>query len=152
MARKTIDPNHLELKAVLDGLLERNEDVTARAVARLHPSIKDPSGFIRHAERRALIELYQAKQVELRAAVDKVRRTGAAAAAAKLQATTERIRDLEESEAARVASHVAMIHVVSNMGGTGKLLQFYKQYSQIRDTLARDGALPAQFLAEPARR
>ncbi len=145
MARKTIDPNHLELKAVLDGLLERNEDVTVRAVARLHPSIKNPSGLIRHAERRSLIEQYQARQTELRAAVNKVRRTGTAAAAVKLQATTERIRDLEEAEAARVASHVAMIHVVAELGGTAKLLQFYKRFAPIRDSLAREGALPAQF-------
>lgn len=148
MARKTIDPQHLELKAVLEGLLERNEDVSARAIARLHPSVKDPSGFIRHAERRALIEQYQARQAELRAAVGKVRRSSTTAAAAKLQATNERIRELEESEAARVASHVAMIYVVAEMGGTAKLLQFYKRFAPIRDALARDGALPAQFHPE----
>lgn len=152
MARKTIDPQHLELKAVLEGLLERNEDVSARAVARLHPSIKDASGFIRHVERRALIEQYQARQAEVRVAVNKVRRTGAKAAAAKLQATSERIRELEESEAARVASHVAMIHVVAEMGGTAKLLQFYKRFAPIRDALARDGALPACLLGESGKR
>ncbi len=145
MARKTIDPLHHELEAVLEGLLERNEDVSARAVARLHPSVKNASGLIRHAERRKILEQYQVRQKELRAAIGKVRRSGATAAAAELQATSERIRELEGREAARVASHVAMIHVVAEMGGTAKLLQFYRRFASIRDSLAREGALPAQF-------
>lgn len=148
MARKTIDPSHKELKAVLEGLLERNEDVSARAVARLHPSVKDPSGLIRHPERRAILEQYQARQAEIRAAVGKVRRSGTTAAAVKLQASAERVRELEDSEAARVSSHLAMIHVVAEMGGTAKLLQFYKRFAPIRDSLAREGALPAQFHAK----
>lgn len=150
MARKTIDPLHQELKVVLEGLLERNEDMSARAVARLHPSVKNASGLIRHPERRVILEQYQARQKELRAAIGKIRRSGATAAAAELQATSERIRELEDREAARVASHVAMIHVVAEMGGTAKLLQFYKRFASIRDSLAREGALPAQFHAVPS--
>lgn len=152
MARKTIDPQHEELKAVLDGLLERNEDASARAVARLHSSIKDASGFIRHPERRQILEQYQARQKELRTAMGRVRQSGVAAAAVKLQATSERVRELESSEAARVASHLAMIHVVAEMGGTAKLLQFYKRFAPIRDSLAREGALPAQFIDEAEKR
>lgn len=147
MARKTIDPEHHELKAVLDGLLERNEDVTARAVARLHPSIKDASGFIRHPERKKILEQYQQRQEEIRKAMGRVRRFGAKAAAAQIEATAERIRELEVSQSARIASHIAMINVVAELGGTAKLLQFYKRFSTIRDTLARDGALPDRFLA-----
>lgn len=145
MVRKTIDPLHEELKAVLEGLVERDDDVSARAVARLHSSVKDASGIIRHPERRKLLEEYQARQKELRTAMGKIRRSGATAAAAKLQATSERIRNLEDSEAARVASHVAMINVVAELGGTAKLLQFYKRFAPIRDALARDGALPTPF-------
>jgi hypothetical protein len=148
VARKTIDPQHEELKAVLDGLLERNEDASARAVARLHSSIKDASGFIRHPERRQILEQYQARQKELRTAMGRVRQSGVTAAAVKLQASSERVRELESSEAARVASHVAMIHVVAEMGGTAKLLQIYKRFAPIRDSLARAGALPAQFIDE----
>lgn len=44
MARKTLDPLHEELKAVLEGLVARNEDITARAVSRLHSSVGDASG------------------------------------------------------------------------------------------------------------
>lgn len=150
MARKTIDPQHEELQAVLSGLLERNEDMTARAVVRLHSSIKNASGIVRHPERRQILEQYQARQKELRAAVGKVRQSGATAMAAKLQASAERIRELEDSETARVASHLAMIHAVAEMGGTAKLQQFYKRFANIRDFLAREGSLPAQFLDEPA--
>lgn len=146
MARKTIDPQHEELKAVLDGLLERNEDMTARAVTRLHSSVKNASAIVRHPGRRQILEQYQARQRELRAAMGKVRQSGAAAAAVKIQASAERIRELEESETARVASHLAMIHAVAEMGGTAKLQQFYKRFANIRDSLAREGSLPAQFL------
>jgi hypothetical protein len=148
VARKTHDPLHDELKAVMDGLLERNDDVTARAVARLHSTVKNASGIVRHPERRKILEQYQARQQELRAAIGKVRQSGTSAAAVKLQASAERIRELEENEAARVASHLAMIHAVAEMGGTAKLHQFYKRFAAIRDSLAREGALPKLF-AEP---
>ncbi len=148
MVRKTLDPLHEELRAVLEGMLERNEDVSARGVARLHSSVKDASGIIRHAERRKILEEYQARQNEFRAAVTKIHRTGSSAAAAELQAASERVRELEDGESARIESHVAMINIVAELGGAAKLLQFYKRFAVIRDTLARDGALPNQFLSK----
>jgi hypothetical protein len=149
VARKTHDPLHEELRAVLNGLLERNDDVTARAVARLHSTVKNASGIVRHPERRQILEQYQTRQQELRTAIGKVRQSGTSAAAVKLQASAERIRELEENEAARVASHLAMIHAVAEMGGTAKLQLFYKRFSVIRDALAREGSLPSKLSAEP---
>lgn len=149
MARKTHDPQHEELKAVLDGLLERNEDVTARAVARLHSCVKNASGIVRHSERQQILKQYQARQNELRKVASKLHRSGTAAAAVKLQASSERVRELEENEAARIASHLAMIHAVAEMGGTAKLQQFYKRFSNVRDALVREGSLPVYFLNGP---
>lgn len=146
MARKTTDPNHTELKSILEGLLARDEDVTARAVARLHSTLQEASSVTRNPERRVLLADFQTRQVQLRAAVRGVKRTGTTVAAEKLQASEERIHELELAETARVASHVAMIHAVAELGGTAKLQQFYSKYAQIRDCLSRAEALPAQFM------
>jgi hypothetical protein len=149
VARKTHDPSHEELKAVLEGLVARNEDITARAVSRLHGSVGDASGITRHPERRLILEQYQARQKELRKILGQVQRSGTAVAADKLQAALERVRELEEAQAARVASHLAMIHAMAELGGTAKLQRFYKQYANIRDRLAREGSLPLEYQADP---
>lgn len=148
MARKTKDPSHAELRGLLAGMLERDDDITARAVARLHSSIKNASDYTRNAERRTLLEEAQTKQLELRNFAGKVRREGSRAAAEKLQAAEARIRELEGNEAARVASHLAMIHAVAELGGTAKLLAFYSSYAKVRDRLHRQGALPADLAVE----
>lgn len=148
MVRKTIDPEHEELRALLEGLLGRNEDISARAVARLHSLVKDASGITRHPERRKLLETYQQRQQEFRTALGSIRRSGTAAVAAQLEAANTRIRELEDGQAARIASHVAMIHAVAEIGGAAKLHEFYKRFAPIRDRLAQDCALPAQFLGD----
>lgn len=145
MSRKTKDPLHTELKSVFEGMLERDEDITARAVARLHSTIKNASDITRHEERRALLDQFQSKQLELRKFANKVKHSGTTVAAKNLLETGERIRRLESNEAARIASHLAMIAVVCELGGTAKLLKFYQQYSQIRDQLTQQGALPNTF-------
>jgi hypothetical protein len=150
VARKTHDPQHEELKAVLEGLLERNEDVTARAVTRLHSCLKNASAIVRHQERQQILEQYQTRQKELRKVAGRLQHAGTAAAAVKLQASIERVRELEENEAARVASHLAMIHAVAEMGGTAKLQQFYRRFAHVRDSLEREGSLPRQFINERA--
>jgi hypothetical protein len=128
-------------------MLDGDEDITARAVARLHSSIRNASDFTRNVERRALLEEAQAKQQGLRNFAGKIRREGSRAAAEKLQAAEARIRELEGDEAARVASHLAMIHAVAELGGTAKLLAFYRTYADVRDRLHRQGALPASLIA-----
>ena len=149
MARKAHDPSHEELKSVLEGMVTSNEDITARAVSRLHSTVKDASGITRHPERREILEQYQARQAELRKVLGQVQRSGTAVAADKLQAALERVRHLEEAQAARVASHLAMIHAVAELGCTAKLQRFYKQYADIRDRLAREGSLPPEYQADP---
>ena len=143
MVRRTKDPSHAELRELLAGMVDRNEDITARAVARLHSCVKNASDFTRHVERRMLLEEAQARQKDLRRFVGRVKHDGTLAAAERLQAAEERIRELENNEAARVASHLAMIHAVAELGGTAKLLAFYRSYADIRDRLHRQGALPS---------
>lgn len=142
MTRKTKDPAHVELNALLAAMLDRDEDITARALSRLHSCVNNATDYTRHPERRALLEAAQAKQQELRKFVGNVKRTGTKIAAAKLQVGEARIHELEANEAARIASHLAMIRAMAELGGTAKLLTFYKSYAGIRDRLHRQGALP----------
>lgn len=145
MARNTIDPLHTELTSVLNGMLDRNEDITARSVTRIHSTLKNASDITRHPDRRAIFEKFQTKQLELRKFAVKVKHSGTTIAAKQIQASDERVRELEANEAARVASHLAMISAMCELGGTAKLLKFYKEFAHIRDRLAKQGALPPQL-------
>ena len=44
-----------EMRQVLDDLLARDEDITARSVARLHPQIKAASSITRSKERSRML-------------------------------------------------------------------------------------------------
>lgn len=143
MARKAKDPSHDELRQVLQMMLDRDEDITARGVARLHPSLNSASDITRHVARKALLDEAIQKQDEIRRIAASVKKTGTAVAAEKLQALEERIQHLEANEAARIASHLAMIQAVAEIGGTAKLLKFYEAHAEIRDRLHDQGALSA---------
>ncbi|WP_241640281.1 hypothetical protein [Rosenbergiella epipactidis] len=47
------------IKAVLGDMLSRDEDITARAAARLHPTLKAASSITRSDSRSALLAQYQ---------------------------------------------------------------------------------------------
>lgn len=145
MARSTTDPQHAELTKILESMLDHDEEITARAVTRQHSSLKNASDITRHEGRRTILHAFQSKQAELRKFAGRVRNKGTTIAAKSLQAADERIQELEANEQARIASHLAMITAVAELGGTQKLQKFYKDYAHIRDQLLRQGALPAQF-------
>ena len=148
MTRQLKDPLHKELTVILEGMLDRDEEITARAVSRLHSTIRNASDITRHDERRAILERFKVKQIELRKFASKVRHSGTTKAAKVLQAADERIRDLEANEDARIQSHLQMINTVFELGGTAKLQKFYKEHARIRDLLARQGALPPELTGE----
>ena len=145
MARKAKDPSHEELRHVLQAMLDRDEDITARGVVRLHPSLNNASDITRHETRKALLDEAIHKQQEIRRFAASVKKTGTTVAAEKLQALEARIQELEADEAARIASHLAMIQAVAEIGGTAKLVKFYEAFSSIRDRLAKQGALPSSL-------
>lgn len=142
MSRITKDPLHVELTSILAKLHSENHDITARAVAKLHPTLKQASDFTRHAGRRALIEQYQENQREFRSIFGRVRSTGSTIAAQRLQEANLKIEEFERNEAARIESHVAMIQAMAELGGITKLLKFYQKFAYIRETLEKQGALP----------
>ncbi len=132
----------LEMRQVLDDLLARNEDITARVVARLHPRIKAASSITRSAERSRILTQYQERQEEFRRWRGKLSKLSGTAAAGALAERDVRIAELESQVALLIASHVAMIRAVGELGGFSKWAQFYESYSASRDQLAQLGALP----------
>ncbi|KRG48441.1 hypothetical protein [Stenotrophomonas beteli] len=117
-----------------DELLSRDEDITARVVARLHPRINAASSITRSRERSRLLAKYQERQAEYRRWRGRPGKLSGGAAASALTDRDVRIAELE--------SQVAMIRAVGELGGFSKWAQFYESYRGSRDQLAQLGALP----------
>ncbi|HVI60291.1 MAG TPA: hypothetical protein VM619_15655 [Luteimonas sp.] len=131
-----------EMRRVLDDLLSRDEDITARAVARLHPRINAASSITRSAERSHMLAQYQERQAEFRRWRGRPGKLSGVAAANALAERDVRIAELESQVALLTASHVAMIRAVGELGGFSKWAQFYESYRSSRDQLAQLRALP----------
>lgn len=131
-----------EMRRVLEDLLSRDEDITARAVARLHPQIKAASSITRSKERSRMLAQYQERQAEFRRWRGRPGKLSGDAAASALADRDLRIAELESQVALLTASHVAMIRAVGELGGFSKWAQFYESYRSSRDQLAQLGALP----------
>lgn len=131
-----------EMRRVLEDLLSRDEDITARAVARLHQQIKAASSITRSKERSRMLTQYQERQAEFRRWRGRPGKLSGDAAASALADRDLRIAELESQVALLTASHVAMIRAVGELGGFSKWAQFYESYRSSRDQLAQLGALP----------
>lgn len=132
-----------EMHQVLEDMLNRDEDITARAVARLHPRIYAASSITRSANRSLMLAQYQARQAEFRRWRGRPSKLSGTAAAGALADRDVRIAELESQVALLTASHVAMIRAVGELGGFSKWAQFYELYRASRDRLAQLGALPS---------
>ena len=142
MARQTVDESNEQLTRVLEKLLEEDADITARAVARLHPSLSNASAITRNEERQRLVTHYQERQRALRRWHGRLNKQSRDKTASELTKKDHRISELEAQVAALADSHVAMIAAVGEMGGMGKLVKFYERYRDIRNRLHELGALP----------
>lgn len=131
------------LRKVLDDLLERDETITARAVARLHPTIRHASSITRNKDRVRLLGEYQAKQRELRAYVGRIRKNSKENVAASLVEKDRMISELSAQVEILTASHVALIRVVGELGGMSKWVRFYESYKAVREKLVNMGAIPS---------
>jgi len=130
------------LVVILEKLLEEDADITARAVARLHPSLAAASSITRNPARVALLAKYQEQQALYRRWRGRVPRMSGAEQSAVLAAKDARIAELEAAVQLLTASHVAMLRAVGELGGFSKWAKFYENYSSIRNSLNALGALP----------
>lgn len=140
--RPALDRDHAQLSAVLADLLARDVDVTARAVARQHPTLKNVTAFTRNRERMHLIEDAKRRQNEVRAVVLEPHRERIASVSEQLQRKTREAEDLHTKVEALVSSHVACVRAVLRHGGMPALERFWNDYKTIGATIRGAGAVP----------
>ncbi|WP_228536340.1 hypothetical protein [Noviherbaspirillum malthae] len=134
------DHDH-KMREILETMLATDQAITARAVARLHPSLTAASSITRNQERSRLLAQYQERQTEYRRWRGRVGKQSGADAAAALEQKEHRIVELEHNTQLLIASHLAMLRAVGAMGGFSKWAQFYEQYRDVREKLAALGAI-----------
>lgn len=128
---------------ILEELLETDEDITARAVARRHPTIRHASTITRNEHRARALAEFQSRQKQLRQHIGRIGKRSKDATASELTKRDELNADLKRKNEALLASHVAMIRVVGELGGMSKWVQFFEQgYRPIRDELYKMNAMP----------
>lgn len=137
----TSQGNELLIK-ILEDLFDRDEDITARAVARLHPSIGHASTITRSPHRADLLAQYQAKQREVRSHIGRMAKRSKEKVAADLTSKDQRIAELERQVDILRASHLAMIRAVGELGGMRIWLRFFEDHKTIRDELHRLHVMP----------
>jgi hypothetical protein len=107
MARNTLDEQFIEFTGLLDQLLANDEDITAREIARRHSTLSSASTITRHPKRRALLETYQARQVELRLWGKRLTKTSKGETASKLALQQAHIDKLEATVKTLTQGHLA---------------------------------------------
>jgi hypothetical protein len=129
---------------ILESLLERDVDITARAVARLHPSLKAASSITRSESRRTLVAQYRHRQNEFRRWRGRVEKRTVDQNAAALVDKQSRIDQTETMVALLTASHVALLRSLGELGGFAKWAAFYERFREARDALQKIGAIPEE--------
>lgn len=140
--RVLLDPSHHELSEVLDQLLEEDVDVTAREVARRHPTLKAVTAFTRNAARAQVIADAQRRQQEVRSVATTPHRKRAETLSEQLERRGEKVTELEGAVSALVASHVACVRAVMRHGGMPALERFWNDYKEIGEQVSSLGAIP----------
>lgn len=131
-----------ELLQILQEMLESDETITARAVARKHPRIGHASSITRSSVRSGLVATFQAQQSKYREWQARSPKRSRDQLAAQLAQKDVRIAALEHEIGILRASHFAMIRVVGELGGMAKLLQLFERYSEFRAELDRLDLVP----------
>lgn len=134
--------NEANLIAVLKKMLDDDITITARAVAKLHPSISAASSITRHPIRMSLLSEYQARQIEFRSWSKRIKKSSKANINMLLESQSKTIKDLENKLGTLTISHVNMIRAIGELGGFTKWSRFFQDYKEIRDQLYTMDALP----------
>ena len=130
------------LRELLSKLLEDDVDITAREVARRHPTIKHASTLTRNPSRRRLLEEFRKRQEELRAWLARSKVRSQQTLVDDLAKRDLQIQELKRKIKVLQISYIAMIRVVASLGGMSKLLKFYEGYQTLKNELLRMELLP----------
>jgi hypothetical protein len=139
---KDMPEQDAEMRGILETLLTDDQDITARAVARLHPSINAASSITRSESRAALLADFQKRQHEYRAWRGRLGKQSAVDTAAALAKKDHRIAELEACVQILTTSHVALLRAVGAMGGFSRWAQFFEKHQDVRRKLTDLGAVP----------
>lgn len=131
-----------ELVRILEAMIEADETITARAVARKHPVLKSASSITRNPDRTSLLAKYKAQQKQFRAMRGRMPKLSRDQIAAQMAQKDARIAELERQVEVLRVSHLAMIRAVGELGGIGKWLKLYAEHRAVRDELSKLGVLP----------
>jgi hypothetical protein len=140
--------NESKMREILGMLLEKDDNITARAVARLHPTITSASSITRSETRSALLSEYQRRQNEYRRWRGRVAKQSGVQVAAMIADKDIRIADLESQVELLTASHLAMLRAVGELGGFRKWASFYDRFREERQQLDRLGATPTSLAVD----
>jgi hypothetical protein len=131
-----------EMIRILQEMLDANETITARAVARKHPGLKHASSITRSSERSNLLSRFKLLQSQYRAWEERMPKRSREQLAGQLAQKDLRIGVLERQVEVLRISHLAMIRTVGELGGMGKLLKLYEGYREVRSELDKMAVLP----------
>jgi hypothetical protein len=135
--RARADEKYEQMVRILDEMLEAGTKITARAVARKHPSIGNASTIIRNVRLSDLLATYKARQAEYLLWQKRTQKGSRANFAAVLAAKDQRIKELEGQVSALRVAVIASIKSVGELGGFSRFLRFFDGYRHIREVLTK---------------
>jgi len=136
-----------KLRASAEQMLEGDETVTARSLAR-RAGLRAASSITRDAARRALLGEFQGQQERRRAWVERAKKASTAKLHQTLAAREEQVAALTRRVQLLTASHKAILLAVDEMGGTKAWARFFTKYRHSLECLHE--AVPPGELAPPA--
>lgn len=134
--------SHFEMEKILQEMLEKDEDITARGVIRRHTSLKAASSITRSNERKDLLANYQARQAEFRGWRKRLAKRSKDSTALSMAEKDVLITEFKHQIELLTASHVAMIRAIGELGGYTKWAQFFGSYKGVLEMLTSMGAMP----------
>jgi hypothetical protein len=140
--------NDPEMVRILEEMLEADETITARAVARKHPAIKHASSVTRNSFRSDLLARFQSQQVQFRTWQARMPKRSRGQLATQLAQKDSRIAELEHRVEILRVHNLAMIRTVGELGGISKLLKLYDGHRDARNQLEGLGVLPQPELRQ----
>lgn len=149
-AERTVDVDE-SILGILEWLLDRDIDITARAVARLHPSLKAASSITRNESRNTLVAQYRHRQNEYPRWRGRAGKRSGDQNAAALVDKQIRIDQMETTVALLTASHVALLRSLGELGGFAKWAAFYERFHEARDAIQKVGAIPVENESDSTR-
>lgn len=120
---------------ILTEMIEAGEPISARAVAKRHPSISHASSITRNPARSDLLASYQALQSQFRSWQKRAQKGSGEKLAGALAAKDQRIKELEGQVSALQVAVLALVKSVGELGGVNGFLRFFDGYRDVRRVL-----------------